>query len=87
MTKDGLKFYGAGPVGQRPYVVMNNTDGFKGYDANGNAIFWVNRDEFNMKKCVAQNEISACGMIKMIPMTIENNGTVVNRGIAFVAIV
>lgn len=87
MTKLGLKFYGAGPVGQRPYVVLNNTDGFKGYDANGNAIFWVNRDEFNMKKCVAENEINACGMIKMLPMTIENNGTVVNRGIAFVAIV
>lgn len=87
MTKLGLKFYGAGPVGQRPYVVLNNTDGFKGYDANGNAIFWVNRDEFRMKKCVAENEINACGMIKMLPMTIENNGTVVNRGIAFVAIV
>lgn len=87
MTKLGLKFYGAGPVGSRPYVVLNNTDGFKGYDANGNAIFWVNRDEFRMKKCVAENEINACGMIKMLPMTIENNGTVVNRGIAFVAIV
>ncbi len=87
LTKLGLKFYGAGPVGSRPYVVLNNTDGFKGYDANGNAIFWVNRDEFRMKKCVAENEINACGMIKMLPMTIENSGTVVNRGIAFVAIV
>ena len=87
MTKEGLKFYGAGPVGQRPYVVLNNTDGFKGYDANGNAIFWVNRDEFRMKKCVAENEINACGIIKMLPMTVENNGTVVNRGVAFVAIV
>ncbi|MBQ1571230.1 MAG: phage tail protein, partial [Clostridiales bacterium] len=42
MTKDGLKFYGAGPVGKRPYVLLNNTVGFAGYDANGNAIFWVN---------------------------------------------
>lgn len=87
ITKDGLKFYGAGPVGKRPYVLLNNTVGFAGYDANGNAIFWVNQDEFHMKKCVAENEINVCGMIKMIPMTIENSGTVVNRGIAFVAIV
>ena len=87
LTKQGLKFYGAGPEGARPYVVLNNSDGFKGYDANGNAIFWVNRDEFNMKKCVAENEINACGMIKMLPMTIENSGTVVNRGLAFVAII
>ena len=85
MTKDGLKFYGAGPVGKRPYVLLNNTVGFAGYDANGNAIFWVNQDEFHMKKCVAETEINACGVIKMIPMTIENNGTVVNRGLAFVA--
>lgn len=87
LTKDGLKFYGAGPVGQRPYVVLNNTDGFKGYDALGNPLFWVNRDEFNMKKCVAVNEISACGILKMLPMTIENNGTVVNKGLAFIPIV
>lgn len=85
MTKEGLKFYGAGPEGQRPYVILNNTDGFKGYDANGNALFWVSRDEFNMKKCVAVEEINACGMIRMVPMTIENNGTVVNRGLAFIA--
>ena len=85
MTKDGLKFYGAGPVGKRPYVLLNNTVGFAGYDANGNAIFWVNQDEFHMKKCVAETEINACGVIKMIPMTIESNGTVVNRGLAFVA--
>lgn len=87
LTKEGLKFYGAGPVGQRPYVVLNNTDGFKGYDALGNPLFWVNRDEFNMKKCVAVNEINACGMLKMLPMTIENSGTVVNRGLAFIATV
>lgn len=86
LTKDGLKFYGAGPVGQRPYVVLNNTDGFKGYDAFGNALFWVNRDEFNMKKCVAVEEINVCGMIRMLPMTVERSGTVINRGIAFIGI-
>lgn len=87
LTKLGLKFYGAGPVGQRSYVVLNNTDGFKGFDALGNPLFWVNRDEFTMKKCVATNEINACGMLRMLPMTIENSGTVVNRGLAFIPVV
>lgn len=87
LTKEGLKFYGAGPVGMRPYVVLNNTDGFKGYDANNNAMFWVNRDEFVMTKCVAQNEISACGKIRFLPMTIDVGGTTTNDGVAIVAIV
>lgn len=88
LTKQGLKFYGAGPVGQRPYVVLNNTDGFKGYDANGNALFWVNRDEFVMTKCVAQNEINACGKVRFLPMTIrDSNNDITNDGIAVIAIV
>ena len=87
LTKLGLKFYGAGPEGQRPYVVLNNTDGFKGFDALGTPLFWVNRDEFTMKKCVATNEVSACGMIRMLPMTIKVGDTITNQGLAFVAIV
>lgn len=87
LTKEGLKFYGAGPVGMRPYVVLNNTDGFKGYDANGNALFWVNRDEFVMTKCVAQNEITACGKIRFLPMTIKVGGITTNDGVAIVALV
>lgn len=88
LNKNGLKFYGAGPIGQRPYVVLNNNDGFKGYDANGNAMFWVNRDEFVMTKCVAQNEIQACGKIKFVPMTItDGNGNITNDGVAIVALI
>ena len=88
LTKEGLKFYGDGPEGHRPYVVLNNNDGFKGFDANGNALFWVSRDEFVMTKCVAQNEISACGKIRFLPMEIEDsNNQVINNGIAFVGIV
>lgn len=87
ITKDGLKFYGAGPVGSRPYVLLNNTVGFAGYDANDAPLFWVNRDEFTMKKCVATNEISACGKIRMLPMTIKVGGVTTNDGIAFVALI
>lgn len=87
LTKEGLKFYGAGPIGQRPYVVLNNTDGFKGFDANDNPLFWVSRDEFVMTKCVAQTEITACNKIRFIPMQISSGGIVVNDGVAVVALV
>ena len=67
---------------------MNNSDGLKGYDANDTAIFWVNRDEFTMKKCVAQNEINACNKIKFVPVTIrDGNNDIVNDGVAIVGIV
>ena len=87
MTKDGLKFYGAGPVGSRPYILLNNTVGLAGYDANGTAVFWVNRDEFTMKKCVATNEISVCGKIRILPMKITSGGITTNDGIAFISLI
>lgn len=88
MNKDGLKFYGAGPEGSRPYVLLNNSVGFQGCDANGTPIFWVNQDEFSMKKCVAENEISACKKIRFIPVTLKDgNDQVINDGVAVVAIV
>lgn len=88
IDKDGLKFYGAGPEGARPYVLLNNTVGFQGCDANGTPIFWVNQDEFRMKKCVAENEINACKKIRFIPVTLKDgNDQVINDGVAVVAIV
>lgn len=87
MDKNGLKFYGEGPVGNRPYVLLNNSVGFAGFDASGAKIFWVNKDEFHMKKCVAETEINACGKLKMVAVAITESGTVVNEGVAFVALV
>ena len=88
MTSEGLIFYGAGPEGQRSYVKLNNEVGFAGYDKNDNKLFWVNLDEFRMKKCVAEEEINACGMIKFVPVTIrDGQGNITNEGIAEVAIV
>lgn len=88
MDKDGLKFYGAGPEGQRPYVLLNNQVGFAGYDANDNPLFWVNRDEFTMEKCVARKEISACNKIRFIPITLKDeNDQIINDGVAIVALI
>ena len=87
MDKNGLKFYGEGPVGARPYVLLNNTVGFAGFDANDTKLFWVSRDEFHMEKCVAENEIAVGNKLRFIPVTLTENGTVVNDGIAVVSLI
>ena len=48
LNKNGLKMNGV----DGSYVLMNNTVGFAGYDRLGNEIYWVNGDEFHMKKSV-----------------------------------
>lgn len=87
MGNTGLKFYGDGAEGARPYVLINNTVGFAGYDANGAEIFKVSRDSFVMKKCVAEEEITACNKVRFIPITLRSGNTVTNDGIALVALV
>lgn len=87
MGNAGLKFYGDGAEGARPYVLINNTVGFAGYDANDSEIFKVSRDSFVMKKCVAEEEIAACNKVRFIPITLRSGNTVTNDGIALVALV
>ena len=81
MNSDGLKMYGL----DGSYVVMNDTEGFAGYDRNGNKIYWVNGDEFHMKKSVVEEEISLCNQLRFIPIQITQNGAVVNEGIGLVS--
>jgi hypothetical protein len=64
---------------------MNQEEGFAGYDADDNKIFWVDYDMFHMKKAVIEEEISLCKRLKFLPITITNNGTVVNDGIGLVS--
>ena len=81
MNSDGLKMYGL----DGSYVVMNDEVGFAGYDRNGNQIYWVNGDEFHMKKSVVEEEITLCQKVRFIPITITDNNTVVNDGIGLVS--
>lgn len=81
MDRNGLKMYGL----DGSYVVMNDTVGFAGYDRNGNQIYWVNGDEFHMKKSVIEEEITLCNQLRFIPIQITENGTVVNEGIGLVS--
>ena len=81
MNKDGLKMYGL----DGSYVVMNDGIGFAGYDRNGNQIYWVNGDEFHMKKSVVEEEITLCNQLRFIPIQIMQGNTVVNEGIGLVS--
>ena len=82
MDKNGLKMFGQ----DGGYVVMNEEVGFAGYDRNDNKIYWVDEDEFHMKKSVVEEEITLCNKLRFIPITIENNGTIVNDGIGLVSV-
>lgn len=82
LDKDGLKMFGQ----DGSYVVMNEEEGFAGYDRNNYKIYWVDKDEFHMKKSVVEEEITLCNKLRFIPITITNNGTIVNDGIGLVSV-
>ena len=82
MDKNGLKMYGQ----DGSYVVMNQQVGFAGYDRNGNKNFWVDYDEFHMKKSVVEEEITLCNKLRFIPIEIQQNNTLVNDGIGLVGV-
>ena len=82
MNKNGLKMYGA----DGSYIVINNEVGFAGYDKSDNKIYWVDKDEFHMKKSVVEEEITLCNKLRFIPITITENGQVVNDGIGLVSV-
>lgn len=82
MDNNGLKMYGV----DGSYVLMNNEVGFAGYDRNGNKIYWVSGEEFHMKKSVVEEEITLCNKMRFIPITITENGVVVNDGIGLVSV-
>lgn len=81
LNKNGLKMYGV----DGSYVLMNNEVGFAGYDRNDNKIYWVDKDEFHMKKSVVEEEITLVNKMRIIPITIkDNNNNIINDGIGFV---
>lgn len=84
LDKNGLKVYGQ----DGSYVVINEEEGFAGYDRNNNKIYWVDKDEFHMKKSVVEEEITLCSKLRFIPITIyDSNGTtIINDGIGLVSV-
>jgi len=55
--------------------VIINPEEFAGYDFNNNKVFWMNGDEFHMKKSVVEEEITLCGLARWIGIeTADNKG-------------
>ena len=65
-------------------LTISPSEGLVVKDANGQPIYWVTEDEFRMRKGVAEQELSVGLMVRMIAITIEENGTIINKGLAFV---
>lgn len=82
MDKTGLKMYGV----DGSYVLMNNEVGFAGYDRLGNKLYWVDHDEFHMKKGVMEQEITLCNKVRFIPITLtDSGGNITSDGIGLVS--
>lgn len=82
MDKEGLKMFG--PDGS--YVLMNQEVGFEGRDRNGKRIYWVNGDEFHMRKGVMDEEITLCNKLRFIAIERYNGDTMINDGIGLVSV-
>ena len=83
MDKNGLKMYGQ----DGSYVVMNQQEGFAGYDRNGEKIFWADYDEFHMKKSVVEEEITLCGSMRFIAIKrYDDQSRLINQGIGLVPV-
>ena len=81
MNKDGLKMYG----NDGSYVVLNQLEGFAGYDRNDNKIYWADGEAFHMKKSEVEEEITLCGKLRYIPINVVQNG-ITHNGIGLVAV-
>ena len=83
LNKNGLKMYGV----DHSYIVINNQVGFAGYDRLGNKLYWVDKDEFHMKKSVIEEEITLCNKLRFIPITLDDgNGNITSDGIGLVSV-
>lgn len=82
LNNKGLKMYG----NDGSYVLLNNELGFAGFDSQGNKIYWVDKDEFHMKRSVVEEEITLCNKLRFIPITITDSGNIVNDGIGLVSV-
>lgn len=53
--------------------VVINPEEFAGYDKNNDKIFWMNGDEFHMKKSVVEEEITLCNLARWLGIETEEN--------------
>ena len=77
MDKEGLTVYAK----NGDYVKLNAEDGFVGYNAKGNRIYWADEDVFHMYNAEVENQIKIAGKIQIVPVD-----TADSVGVGFVAI-
>lgn len=83
MSKDGLKMFGL----DGSYLQINDSIGLAGFDRLGNKIYWVDRDDFHMKKSVVEEEITLCNKIRFVPITLrDSDGNISSDGIGVVSV-
>jgi hypothetical protein len=83
LDKNGLKMHGL----DGSYILINNEVGFVGYDSDGNEVYWVDKDEFHMKKSVIEEEITLCNKLRFIPITLyDDNNNITSDGIGLVSV-
>lgn len=78
MDKQGFTVYAK----NGDYVKLNAEDGFVGYNASGNRVYWADGETFHMRNAEIDNQIQIAGRIKIVPVA-----TADNVGVGFVAIV
>ena len=82
LDKNGLKMYGK----DDSQIILNSEVGFVGFDKNKNKTFWVDKDEFHMKKSIVEEEITFFNKQSIIPLTIiDENNKITNDGIALIS--
>ena len=62
--------------------IIISANEFAGYDRNNNRIFWMNGDEFHMRKSVVEQEITIANKIRIIDIVTDTN-----NGVGFVVLV
>ena len=78
MDTNGLTVY----ANNGDYVKLNAEEGFVGYDAQGNRVYWADGATFHMENAEVENQIKIAGQIKIVPVS-----TADNVGVGFVAII
>lgn len=83
LDKNGLKMYAQ----DGSYIVINTAVGFCGYDRDDNKTFYVNEDQFVMKKGVIEQEITLCDKLRFIPIEIyDDQDQIINDGVGIVSV-
>ena len=77
MDKGGLTVYAK----NGDYVKLNAEEGFVGYNAHNERVYWADGETFHMSNAEVENQIKIAGRIKLVPVS-----AVGNVGVGFVAL-